>query len=96
MVVHIWRAPSSLEMNLRNDHQPHGQEKVDEPVDNSAKHARVVLSKVVGTALLVLLLDGGAVVRRQVLGHHVSSLVDQLPEGRGLQWLLALYMYFTL
>merc|ERR1712060_765817 len=35
----------------------------DEPVDNSAKHARVVLSKVVGTALLVLLLDGGTVVR---------------------------------
>ena len=68
MVVHIWRAPSSLEMNLRNDHQPHGQEKVDEPVDNSAKHARVVLSKVVRTALLVLLLDGGTVVRCQVFG----------------------------
>jgi len=40
----------------------------DEPVDNSAKHARVVLSKVVGTALLVLLLDGGTVVRCQVFG----------------------------
>ena len=71
MVVHMWRAPSSLEMNLSNDHQTHiwSFEKVGEqPVDDSAKHARVVLSKVGRATFLVLLLDGGAVVLGQVLG----------------------------
>ena len=44
-------------------------EKVDEqPVDDSAKHAGVVLSKVGRATFLVLLLDGGAVVLSQVLG----------------------------
>ena len=71
MVVHMCRAPSSLEMNLSNEHQPHiwSFEKVDEqPVDDSAKHAGVVLSKVGRATFLVLLLDGGAVVLSQVLG----------------------------
>ena len=57
-------------MNLSNDHQPHiwSFEMEDEPVDDSAKHAGVVLSKVGRATFLVLLLDGGAVVLGQVLG----------------------------
>ena len=39
---------------------------MDEPVDNSAKHVRIVLSKVGRASLLAFLLDGWTIVFRQV------------------------------
>ena len=87
MYSHLWNRPAGA----------HGLAHVlgavlagDEPVHHGGDHVWVVGGQVAGAVRLVLLLDGGAVVLRQVLGHPVSSLVDQLPEGRGLQWLLAL------
>ena len=53
-------------MNLGSDHELVDHKRLEEPVNNSAKHVGVVLGKVVRAALLVLLLDGGAVVICQV------------------------------
>ena len=57
-------------------------EKEDEqPVDDSTKHAGVVLSKVGRATFLVLLLDGGAVVLGQVLGEHLTVGMDYAPKN---------------
>ena len=53
-------------MNLGSDRELVDHKRLEEPVNNSAKHVGVVLGKVVRAALLLLLLDGGAVVICQV------------------------------
>ena len=54
-----------------------------QPVNNSAKHIRIVLGKMARTTLLVLLLYGGAVVVRKVISEHMRLGVDDAPEVRG-------------
>ena len=49
-------------------------------MNNSAKHVRIVLGKMARTALLVLLLYGGAVVVRKVISEHLRLVVDDAPE----------------
>ena len=51
-----------------------------QPVNNSAKHIRIVLGKMARTTLLVLFLYGGAVVVRKVIGEHMRLTVDDAPE----------------
>ena len=55
-----------------------------QPVNNSTKHVRIVLGKMSRTALLVLLLYGGAVVVRKVISEHMRLAVDDAPEMRGV------------
>ena len=55
-----------------------------QPVNNSTKHIRIVLGKMVRTALLVLLLYGGAVVVRKVISERMRLGVDDAPEMRGV------------
>ena len=55
-----------------------------QPVNNSAKHIRIVLGKMARTTLLVLLLYGGAVVVRKVISEHMRLGVDDAPEMRGV------------
>ena len=55
-----------------------------QPVNNSAKHIRIVLGKMARTTLLVLLLYGGAVVVRKVISEHMRLGVDDAPEMRGI------------
>ena len=51
-----------------------------QPVNNGTKHIRIVVGEVVRTALLVLLLYGGAVVVRKVISEHMRFVVDDAPE----------------
>jgi len=67
---------------------PHGRAHVprslvarDEPVNNSTKHIRIVLSEMARAALLVLLLYGGAVVDRKIVSEYVRVAVDDAPES---------------
>ena len=53
-------------------------------MNNGTKHIRIVVGEVVRTALLVLLLYGGAVVVRKVIGEHMRLVVDDAPEMRGV------------
>ena len=55
-----------------------------QPVNNSTKHIRIVLSNMARAALLVLLLYGGAVVVRKVISKHMRLAVDDAPEMRGI------------
>ena len=55
-----------------------------QPVNNGTKHIRIVVGEVVRTALLVLLLYGGAVVVRKVISEHMRLVVDDAPEMRGI------------
>ena len=55
-----------------------------QPVNNSAKHIRIVLGKMARTTLLVLLLYGGAVVVRKVISEHMRLVVDDAPEMIGI------------
>ena len=55
-----------------------------QPVNNSTKHIRIVLGEMARTALLVLLLYGGAVVVRKVISEHMRFVVDDAPEMRGV------------
>merc|ERR1712038_257606 len=71
--LHASNALVTGERSLLGMTSPHGGAHVtstlvagNEPVNNSAKHVGVVLGKVVRAALLVLLLNGGAVVICQV------------------------------
>merc|ERR1712141_284853 len=67
---------------------PHGRAHVprslvarDEPVNNSTKHIRIVLSKMARAALLFLLLYGGAVVDRKIVSEYVRVAVDDVPKA---------------
>ena len=54
-----------------------------QPVNNSTKHIRIVLSKMARAALLFLLLYGGAVVDRKIVSEYVRVAVDDVPEKIG-------------
>ena len=54
-----------------------------QPVNNSTKHIRIVLSKMARAALLFLLLYGGAVVDRKIVSEYVCVAVDDVPEKIG-------------
>merc|ERR1712141_477957 len=62
-------------------HVPRSLVARDEPVNNSTKHIRIVLSKMARAALLFLLLYGGAVVDRKIVSEYVRVAVDDVPKA---------------
>merc|ERR1719384_896826 len=88
---HTSNALVTGERSLLGMASPHGRAHVpgslvarDESVNNGTKHIRIVVGEVVRTALLVLLLYGGAVVVRKVISEHMRLATDDAPESMHL------------